>query len=210
MLCRRGQEARLPRPRPAAGRTRRRGGGPGDRSEWPCLNNCGEAAAMTGAAGDPRRPDGQDDDAADVADLGLAIRNLLDPYAPAADPYAGVARRIRARRRRQFGLTGLVITAAVVAGVIAVVSSGVVEPSGRTSIGPAGVASAEPATGPQFAKFGAGSPLGQAYVVASGTVSHRGYRIASVNFGSSDSTCLYADDAVFAQLSQCFVVRSVQ
>jgi hypothetical protein len=173
---------------------------------------------MTGAPGaDSQGQDASESDAAEAEELGRSIRNLLDPYTPPPDPYVRVVRRIRARHAQRMVLAGLASAAAATVIVIAIVASGVVAPGDGTTVAPAGPGRPVPveqeqeqASGPQFAQFGDQSPLGPAYVVASGTVHSRRYVVASVSFGSPGRVCLYADDGVFAQLSQCFTADAGQ
>ena len=146
----------------------------------------------------------------EAADLGQKIRDLLDPYVPPPDPYFRVLQRVRARRACRRAVAGLAAAAAAVTAV-AVAGFGLMARGGTTIQFPEpaepAAPAAERATGPQFADFGDRSPLGPAYVVARGSTDERAYIVASVNFGAAGRTCVYADDAVFAQLSLCFTAE---
>jgi hypothetical protein len=117
---------------------------------------------------------------------------------------------VRARRARRRAVAAAVAAGAAVTAVAAAVSGvGLPSPDRPPAIrlaDPAAPASAEQATSAQFARFGDGSSLGPAYLVTDGAAGQRTYRIASVGFGWPGRTCLFADDAVFAELSQCFAV----
>jgi hypothetical protein len=150
------------------------------------------------------------DESKDAAEFGQEIRDLLGAYQPPADPYLRVAQRVRARRARRRAIAAAVAAGAAVT-VVAVAVSGVGLPSPDRPpairlADPAAPTSAERATGAQFAQFGDDSALGPAYLVAQGAAGQRAYRVASVNFGWPGRTCLFADDAVFAALLQCFAV----
>jgi hypothetical protein len=150
------------------------------------------------------------DDPDGAAELGPEIRGLLDPYVPPPDPYLRVAARIRERRDRRRALACLAATVTAVA-AMAFTTSGLAARRGNVRpVDPAAVAPVEQATDAQFAAFGGNSPLGAAFVIARGTANGRPYAIASVGFGRSGQTCMYADDAVFAQLSQCFMAKPGQ